>query len=58
MKKTIAIVAMTLVIVSASMTTNVYAFSNSEERAIERMCEKAEAEDNLIKAIIKWIKAD
>lgn len=58
MKRLITILVVTLVIVSASMITNVHAFSESEESIIERMCKRAEEADKLTRSIIKWIKAD
>lgn len=56
MKKFMVAIMLAIVIVSTPVT--VYAFTDSQEDAIERMCKKAEEADKLVRSIIRWIKAD
>ena len=61
MKRVITIIVLTLVITSVAMTTDTYAFTKAQEKAIERQCKKAKGwYDNikLRRAIIRWLKAD
>ena len=56
MKRILAAIVVATLIISA--TPNVYAFSKSEENAIERQCKRVENAYKLTRSIIKWIKAD